>query len=232
LDVLANWSVYGSYAEVFQPQSGTTFAGDLLEPITGGQYELGIKGELMDQRVNVSAALYRTIRSNEALSDPVNPGFSIAGGKRRAQGLEAEVSGEIAEGLNLTVGYAYNETKVLIAAQSQIGQVYAPTTPKHNFTLWANYRFPEASALSGLEAGAGLRANSEFYSQVGTVRFVADGYTVASAFLGYNFNDHIKLSANVENLFDKKYYSKVGSATANNYYGTPRSAMVTLRLKY
>ncbi|RYE71746.1 MAG: TonB-dependent siderophore receptor, partial [Oxalobacteraceae bacterium] len=178
LDVLANWSVYGSYAEVFQPQSGTTFAGDLLEPITGGQYELGIKGELMDQRVNVSAALYRTVRSNEALSDPVNPGFSIAGGKRRAQGLEAEVSGEIAEGLNLTVGYAYNETKVLIAAQSQIGQVYAPTTPKHNFTLWANYRFLEASALSGLEAGAGLRANSEFYSQVGTVRFVADGYTV------------------------------------------------------
>jgi len=232
LDVLSNWSVYGSYAEVFQPQSGTTVTGELLDPIAGRQYELGVKGELMDQRLNVSAALYRTIRSNEALPDPVNIGFSIAGGKRRAQGFEAEVSGELAPGLNLTAGYAYNETKILVAAISQVGQVYAPTTPKHNFTLWANYRFPEASILSGLETGAGLRAHSDFYSQVGTVRFQGEGYTVTSIVVGYNFNDHIKLSANVENLFDKKYYAKVGSVTANNYYGTPRSAMVTLRVKY
>ncbi len=232
LDVLRDWSIYGSYAEVFQPQSATTVAGVLLDPITGRQYEVGIKGELLDQRLNVSAALYRTVRSNEALADPANPGFSIAGGKRRAQGFEFEVSGELTPGLNMTLGYAYNETKVIVAALSQIGQVYAPTTPKHNFTLWANYSFPAASILSGVEAGAGLRANSSFYSQVGTVRFAAESYTVASLQLGYNFNEHVKLTANVENLFDETYFAKVGSATANNYYGAPRSAMATLRVKY
>ncbi|RVT90935.1 TonB-dependent siderophore receptor [Sphingomonas crocodyli] len=232
LEPLADWFVYGSYAEIFQPQSATTVQGTLLDPITGRQVELGVKGALMDQRLTLSAAVYRTTRSNEALVDPANPGFSIGGGKRRAEGFEAEVNGELAQGLHVTAGYAYTKTKILVAAVSQVGQAYAPTTPKHNLTLWGNYRFPAASALSGVEMGGGLRANSDFYSQIGTVRFAAGGYTVASALLAYNFDEKVKLSVNVENLFDRKYYTKVGNATANNYYGTPRSVMATLRFKY
>ena len=62
-------------------------------------------------------------------------------------------------------------------------------------------------------------------------RFVADGYTVASAFLGYNFNDHIKLSANVENLFDAAYFS---DAHNNNNItpGAPINARLTARVKF
>lgn len=231
LEPLADWSLYGSYAEIFQPQSATTVQGTLLDPVTGRQMELGVKGELMDQRLTLSASVYRTTRSNEALSDPANPGFSIGGGKRRAEGYEVEVTGELTDGLHVSAGYAYTRTKILVAAVSQVGQAYAPTTPKHNLTLWGNYRLPTSGPLAGLEIGGGLRANSDFYSQIGTVRFAANGYTVASALLAYNIDERLKLSVNVENLFDRHYYTKVGNATANNYYGTPRSVMATLRFK-
>lgn len=231
-DVTSDLSLYGSYAEVFQPQGATTIAGDLLPPIIGRQVEAGIKGEFLDGLLNASMALYRTTRSNEALADPVNPGFSIAGGKRRAQGFEAEVTGEILTGWNITAGYAYNETKILVAAMSQIGQAYAPSTPKHNLTLWSNYRFPTSGALGGLEVGGGLRSHSLFYNQVGTVRFESDGYTVASLMLGYQINENLRASVNVENLFDRTYFTKVGNATANNYYGAPRNFMATIRARY
>ena len=83
-----------------------------------------------------------------------------------------------------------------------------------------------------MEIGGGVRALSEFHNLVGGVRFEADGYTVASMRLGYKISDTLKASVNVENLFDKKYYTKIGNATANNYYGAPRSVMLTLRADY
>ncbi|MBL8269776.1 TonB-dependent siderophore receptor, partial [Steroidobacter sp.] len=63
-------SVYASYAEVFQPQSGYTVAGTPLEPRVGAQLETGIKGSLMGGRVNASAAVFRINDDNRALSDP------------------------------------------------------------------------------------------------------------------------------------------------------------------
>ncbi|MDZ4370772.1 MAG: TonB-dependent siderophore receptor [Phenylobacterium sp.] len=227
-DVTSNLSIYASQAEIFQPQTATTVAGDLLPPVIGRQYETGIKGDFFEGRLNASAAIFRTTRSNEALPDPVNPGFSVAGGKRRVEGFEAEVSGQITPAWSLAAGYAFNETKVLIAPPTPFSSAFPS---KHVFSLWTNYAF-EAGPLEGVEIGGGVRALSAFHNLVGGVRFEADGYTVAALRLGYQINDSLAASVNVENLFDKTYYAKVGNATANNYYGTPRSLMFTLRAAY
>ena len=71
-------------------------------------YEAGIKGELMDGKVNTSLAVFRYDHKNRAVTDydggMVCPdGYcSRASGKVRSQGLEAEVSGEVARGLQLS----------------------------------------------------------------------------------------------------------------------------------
>lgn len=227
-DVTPNVSLYASQAEVFQPQTATTVAGALLPPVTGRQYETGVKGDFFGGRLNASAAAFQTTRTNEALPDPVNPGFSVAGGKRRVEGFEAEVSGQIAAGWSIAAGYAFNETKILVAPPTPF---FSSFPSKHVASLWTNYAF-EGGRLDGVEIGGGVRALSAFHNLVGGVRFEADGYTVAALRLGYDISENLTASLNVENLFDKTYYTKVGNTTANNYYGTPRTLMFTLRAAY
>ncbi len=108
------WSAYGSYSDVFESQSARTVGGDILKPVTGTNLELGIKGELADGRLNTSLAIFRYEHRNRAVTDYAsgmvcsNAYCSTASGKVRSQGVEAEISGEVARGLQLFAGYTYN----------------------------------------------------------------------------------------------------------------------------
>nr|WP_085945348.1 TonB-dependent receptor [Alicycliphilus denitrificans] len=44
--------------------------------------------------------------------------------------------------------------------------------------------------------------------------------------------ERLKLSVNINNLFDRVYWERAGTATRSNYYGLPRSAMLTLRANF
>ncbi|BBK44189.1 ligand-gated channel [Allostella vacuolata] len=228
VDVTPSLSLYASYAEIFEPQSVLDVAGDVLSPRIGSQVEVGVKGEWFDGRLNASAALYRITDRNNAVDDPDNDGFSIAAGKVRAQGAEVEIGGALTEHWRVTSGYAYTETRHLAGNVSQSGQPFSTTTPRHDFKLWTHYRLPD-SLVPGLEVGAGVRAVSGFYNQTGAIRRQADAYAIASLRLGYRINDHLQASLNFENLFDAKYYERVGGATSLNTYGAPRSVVVGLR---
>ncbi len=232
-DITRAVSLYASYAETFAPQTEMTVAGAVLPPRIGSQIEAGIKGEWLGGQLNASAAIYRIIDRNRAIADPDpgNEGFYIAAGKVRAQGFEAEISGALAPGWSIAAGYAYTETEFLSGEAGEVGQPYSSTTPKHNFKLWTHYRLPEG-ALHGLELGAGVRVASDVYSQTGAIRRQADGYMVAAFQVAYGITDTLKLSLNVENAFDRKYFERVGTATSLNQYGAPRSVMLGVQGKF
>ncbi|WP_139145833.1 TonB-dependent siderophore receptor, partial [Pseudomonas sp. BS-2016] len=113
------WSAYASYADAFEPQTNLTTSGSLLKPIEGKNYELGIKGELADGRLNTSFAIFRYDQENRSVQDLQGPmncnGWycSVASGKVRSQGFEATLSGEVLPGLQLASSYTYNTTKFL-----------------------------------------------------------------------------------------------------------------------
>jgi len=77
--------------------------------------------------------------------------------------------------------------------------------------------------------GLGIRSVSSFYSERGSVRLEADGYTTVQARLGYAFTENLSLSLICNNLFDEKYYEKVEAAARQNYYGAPRNVSLILR---
>lgn len=222
-------SVYASYADIFKPQNAQTRALKQIDPRTGRQYEIGLKGEFADGRINTHAAVYRIEDQNRALTDALDDNFYVASGKVRSEGFEAEVSGEVLNRLQLTAGYAYATTEFLRATSSQEGLSFAPFTPKHTFSLWTKYSF--SGALDGLDLGGGVRAVSGFYSG-DPIRFEAGGYTTIALQGGYRINRHFNLAANVDNLLDHKYYEKVSYAGRQNFYGAPRSFMLTLRAQY
>ncbi|MCY1306693.1 TonB-dependent siderophore receptor [compost metagenome] len=59
VDLNEQLSAYASYTSIFTPQTTTDVNGQLLDPRTGKQFEIGLKGEFLDKRLNGHAALFR-----------------------------------------------------------------------------------------------------------------------------------------------------------------------------
>ena len=230
-DFHPQYTAYASYAETFVVQTQLTAAKQLLEPRTGKQVELGVKGEFLQKRLQAHAALFRIIDENRAIADPVVTNASIAGGKVRAQGFEAEVSGQPQPGWDIVAGYAFNATRYLQAPVAQQGQVFSPITPRHSVNLFTRYAFT-SPALRGWSVGGGMSYRSEFFAQSGALRINAPGYALLSAQVGYQINDHLSVNLSVDNLLDKTYYEKVSSVGRQNFYGEPRRVTVALKARY
>lgn len=227
----ANISAYTSYAETFVLQTALDAAGGLLTPRTGSQIEFGVKGEFFNKRLNTHAAIFRILDKNRAIADPVVPTASIAGGEVRSQGLETEVSGQLAPGWDLSAGYAYTETLYLKAPVAQVGTVFSPVTPKHSINLSTRYAL-RGPGLAGWSVGGGVTWRSEFSAQSGTVKLVSGDYALFNAQVAYQVNDKVSVSLSAENLLDEKYYEKVSGVARQNFYGEPRKFVLALKARY
>ncbi|UCJ16370.1 TonB-dependent receptor [Pseudomonas sp. MM211] len=237
-------SAYASYTEIFSPQSRYDTSGGLLDPMTGEVYELGLKGEFYEGRLNSSMAVFRTNLVGKALQDAAATDNNIrclpnnalgacylASGKSRSEGVELEVSGELLSGWQIGAGYTYTTTKYLKDTAANQGNALRTTDPKHMLRLFTTYRLPDT--LSAWTVGGGVQAQSDIYAE-GTsngraVRAQQGGYAVYNAVVGYRFNDHYSMQLNANNLFDKHYYEKIGATGVNYYYGEPRNLALTLR---
>ncbi|MGE7955563.1 TonB-dependent siderophore receptor [Pseudomonas sp. NPDC089530] len=231
-DFAQQWSWYASYAEVYQPQSLQTWNGELLKPVEGKTYETGIKGELMDGRLNLSLAAFRIDLENNPQVDPDHPGagpntFYISGGKVRSQGFELESSGYLTPDWSLFAGYTYTTTEYLKDTSSSSGARYAEFTPRHLLRLWSQYDLPWQDRRWSL--GAGVQAQSDFSTQSGSVSMEQGGYALLNARVAYRIDEHWTASVNGNNLADRKYYQSLASPNWNNRYGEPRSLNLTLR---
>ncbi|PPS61350.1 TonB-dependent receptor [Pseudomonas sp. BRM28] len=239
-DLNSNLSLYGSYTEIFNPQSATDASNAVLDPVTGEAYELGVKGEFYDGRLNTSLAVFRIYQVGNALDDlgspdPCLPNYTsghckVAAGKNRSEGFELEVTGEVLPGWQVSGGYTYTTTEYLKDTLSNTGNVLRPTDPKRQLKLFTSYRLP--GAYDAWTVGGGVSAQSDIYSRNGNAVASQSGYAVYSALLGYRFNQHYSLQVNANNLFDKHYYKKVGATATGYYYGDPRNVSLTLRASF
>ncbi|WP_241070062.1 TonB-dependent siderophore receptor [Achromobacter insuavis] len=249
-DLNADWTTYISYAEIYKPQAGYLSGpqpGKPLDPITGRTYEWGVKGSHMGGKLNTSAALYYTERNGEAVPDGRYPNESnpedgaaccyTAQGKVVSRGVDLEASGELAPGWQVYAGYTYNNNK-----DKRGGQRYAKNTPAHLFKLWSTYRLPGqlnkwmvggGVAMQSKSSVAGqewVQSGGEWSQAAYTTR--QGGYTVANALVQYDISQSMSATLNINNLFDKRYYAGLGSNSKNNYYGTPRNVMLTMRASF
>lgn len=245
-DLTEQLSVYASYADTFRVQANNyTAQGDTLDPAVGANYELGIKQELWGGQAILTAAVFRIDEDNRALEDPNHPkpcaGSPTAGacyinaGKVRSQGFETEFTGELLDNLHLTAGYTFNKTEYLNDSKFQSGDSYSTFTPKHLFKLWGSYTLPYYDQRLTLGGGVSLQSETKNITQnvaKEQIDIVQSGYGLWNAFANYKVSEQINVGININNIFDKTYYKKLGSLSSGNYYGDPRSFMITLRAKY
>ncbi|WP_252088668.1 TonB-dependent receptor [Pseudomonas sp. MWU13-3659] len=230
-DLTAEWAWYASYTDVFAPQTERGVGNTPLKPVIGSNYETGLKGELLDGRVNASLAVFRYDQENRAVTDTAS-GFacdgwycSTAAGKVRSQGIEAEISGEVLSGLQLFAGYTYNTTKFIDDPENE-GRVFSQWTPKHMLRTWADYTLP----LDDQRWSTGLGFTSQSHTLGYERTYNVPGYTVWNARVAYQLTPEVSLAVNAYNLFDKKYWvSGFNQLNGSNNYGEPRNLMFSVK---
>lgn len=229
------WSGYVSAAQIFEPQNALNAAGKMLDPIVGRNYEIGIKGELMDGQLNTSIALFRIDQKNRAQQDLTNTCMVgdicyLSSGKVRSQGVDVEISGEVAQGWQIFAGYTFNTLKFLNDTTVTNANFARTVTPKHLLRLWSNYQLP--GAWSAWSFGAGVNYQTGSYTETRSVRVSQGSYGIWNARIGYDINKNWSAAVNVNNIFDKTYYQTIGAPSWGSFYGDPLNAVLTIRGKF
>lgn len=240
LDLNEHLTAYASYSDIFTPQGNyRSESGSALKPLVGESYELGIKGEWFEGRLNSAFNLFRTLQKDQAQTDYNSSCASSDGycyenaGKVRAQGFEAEISGEVIERLQLLAGYTYTQTKTLNDIDTSLnGGSFNSYVPRHVLRLWGDYAL--GGAFERFSVGAGVNAQSDNFrvSPATGEKITQAGYAVWNGRVGYRIDDTWSLALNGNNLFDKRYYSTIGTESFGNYYGEPRNLTMTLKAHF
>ena len=233
-DVSRQHSLYASATKIFQPQSSMDVNGNTLPPLAGTNLELGVKGEYFDRRLNASAAVFHIDQTNRAMRDEINCptggrlSCSRAAGEVESEGVDVQVSGQLAPGWQLTGGYTWVLAKYTRDSNAaNIGQRTATDEPRHLFKLFTNYQ------LGQWNLGGSVYAQDKIYRSETGYHTAQGAYAIAGLTAGYRIDSHWQLRVNVENLFDRKYYSALGYSWSGGLdrYGAPRSLLVSLNYR-
>lgn len=227
-DVTGNISAYASYTEIFNPQSARDVNGNVLDPEIGSNYEVGLKGEWIDGRLNASAAVFWTNKDNLAIIDdenvlgPTGDPVARAEDDTATRGWEVEIGGELLPGWQIQGGYTR-----AISRDSSDGRLmtFVPVNQAKVFTSYT------PQAFQYLTLGGGINwQSSVFYpfpfnapEDLRTIK----GYAIANLMARYALNSHLNLTVNVNNVFDTTYRT-----ASSQQFGAPRNVMATLRAQF
>ncbi|PUE64637.1 TonB-dependent siderophore receptor [Arcobacter lacus] len=238
-DLDDNHSIYTSWTEIFQPQNSIDKSGNLLEPITGTNYEAGIKGEYFDGALNANLSTFLIKQQNRATDDLTGPnpcpgttgGFcKRASGEVESKGFETEISGAITDSWQLVAGYTYVETEYTKDVnKSNIGKNFDLTLPKQQFKLSTTYKLPVDS--NKWTVGANIYAQNDIKSN-DFDKIKQSGYYTVGVNTKYQYSKNLDVLLNVYNLFDEEYYQSVGWATGGNVVGSPRTFLLSMNMKF
>lgn len=226
-DVRPDTTIYASYTEIFQPQDALGQNGELLAPLEGRQFELGAKAQLAGG-LDVSAALFRLDQVNRAQSVPGET-WSVAKGKVRVQGFEAEAAGEMGDNWHVAAGYTYTDSEYLNGDNE--GAVFSTYTPRHMLKLAVAYDVTDGP-VAGWTFGAQFRAVSSFSSVSRGTEITAPGYGVVDMSARRAIGQGADLTLSVSNLLDKNYYTRVGGTPVFNFRGEPRKIGFSLNKRF
>ena len=225
-DLNDTWAAYASYTPIFNPQGNPIrdVKGSPLDPQEGTGYEVGLKADLLDERLTASLALFRVEQDNLAIADGrlLQPnGFQAyrAESGTTSEGVELEVNGELAEGWQVMAGYSYN-----VSFDTNDERIVTEI-PRNSVKLFTTYRLP--GELDKWTVGGGFNWQSETGYAL-SYATTQSSYALVNLMTRYQVTPQLSASVNVSNLFDRHYLT----TTAGGIYGAPRNVMTTLRYNF
>ncbi|MBO9716618.1 MAG: TonB-dependent siderophore receptor [Pseudoxanthomonas sp.] len=234
-------SIYLSYGTSSTPpgmdggdgSDGISVAIQDLEPQETANLELGVKWNLLDDKLALTAAAFHTVMDNARII--IDNGTTQNAGKKTVDGIEIGFNGQLTDDWSMYGGYTYLDAVIddngyvcAVAGRTCPSGIYVPSpyngnqfpnTPENSATLWTTYVLP-----FGLTIGGGATYSDKQYGDVANIKWIPD-YTRWDAMASYAFSPRYSLQLNVQNLTDKAYFTK---AYASHYASMAAGRSATL----
>lgn len=221
-DLTEELAVYANTSRSFKPNRGADRSSQAFDPEEGIAHEVGVKYELPEHDLSVTAALFHITKENVLTSDPFDSNYQVAAGEARSRGFDISVAGNITPQWRMIGGYAYVDAEVTesSSASMPVGTRLA-NVPRHSFNLLDTYEFAEGP-LAGLGVGMGVKYVGDRKGGATSTAFDMDAYTTVDLLAYYPLTERVRLNLNLNNLFDEEYEERAwGNIWA--YPGAPRT---------
>jgi len=225
-----------------------------VRPEGAKNYEIGVKAELFSGLL-LTASAFRNERDSYRV-DSGEPGTvpPQLDGHSRVQGIALGATGQITPNWSITANYTYLNSELIQSVSDFClrNPGYTPpgattptctntaanpdplrgatlaNTPEHAGSIFTTYTLP-----FGLTLGYGATYQGKFaFAASNTPGVVySTPYWVHNAFLSYQVTPTLSLQANVKNIFDKVYYTRI----RNNGWATPgeaRAGVLTVNYRF
>lgn len=223
-----NGSIYFGAGTSFNPSAeglSLSAATVNLDPEKTRSYELGTKWDVVNQRLSLTTALFRTEKTN-ARTPGVNPGDppTVLLGEQTVDGIELGVSGRIGARWTALGGYTYMRSNIEASnTPTELDNALA-LTPEHTLNFWTTYEFPWRLTLGG---GAQYM-DSVFRNATNTA--TVPSYWLINSLVSYDVNTHLSLRFNANNLADDKYVDRIGGG--HYIPGAGRSLILSTNVRF
>jgi outer membrane receptor for ferric coprogen and ferric-rhodotorulic acid len=245
-DVTPHYSLYASYADIYQTNSGESkIGGTPLLPADGIDREVGIKGSWRESTLNGIFALYDIEQRGLAVLDPTaSVAEQIAtplccylpNGINTSRGFDTEINGALTPGWLIGAGYTFN-----INHQFEGGDL-SSQTPRHLLKFWSDKQLP--GLFRRWTIGGSIQAQTGNYygnfvcpqpNQQGDcmmpqvfIRETQGPFAFVNLRAGYQLSAHWRGALSINNAFDHIYYQTIGNPVGGNWYGEPRAFILRL----
>jgi catecholate siderophore receptor len=225
-------SVYFDYSTSFNPSAESLSqivavrslnTGNIdLSPEKNRVFEVGSKGEVLGGHLLLQGALFREIKYNARIPDPLNSAFNILGGDQQVDGFEVEAQGRLTDRWQITASSTNLHSQVIKSDPGgpAVGQPLF-NAPDNAFDLFTTYQLTPRLAVGG-----GLNMVSRRYGQITNPVEAAPGYVTGNLMAKYQLTQNVRVQVNVENVSDAYYYDQLHGF--HIIPGAGRSALFTL----
>lgn len=234
---------YFSYATSFIPQVGAFDAnGQAAKPLTGEQFEAGLKYLIPETDVLLTAAAYHIKENHYQIDDAENPGHEIDAGTVTSKGVELSAHANITKDVHFTASYSFNDMRVTKSntmvdrydmAGNDLGEVreqgkYVGALPRNMVNMFVDYT-PSARIFQGFGINFGVRYVGFTWADNGE-SYKVPAYILFDAGAHYDFArlspmlKGLKGQLAMSNLANTRYVGSCGSGAGGGtcYYGQGR----------
>jgi catecholate siderophore receptor len=227
---------YFSYGKSSVPQGTSvvgsptpiTTANQGLDPELSETLELGAKKSFFDGALGLSGAVFKVLKSNALITDPVSGTTTAQSGERdRVQGVELSATGQITDKWNLLAAYTFLDSKVTsdnFCNTTTLACLPNPYTigtqvifvPKNAASFWTSYKLDDF--VPGLGLGGGVVYQSKLFVRnttagtapvaTGLSRIAVIPRTLELDTVATYDTDRYHFQFNVNNLTDELNYTQ------------------------
>ena len=208
VSIFANYMNGFTNASPQQDVNGGVRTPRTFNPEHANQLEFGTKLNLFKDKLYATVSYY-DIKVSDQVYGVRSGALDVTyyqNGAQENKGIEAEFVANPIPGLNIILGYSYNEALLTAGDLDFIGRRPESAGPQNLANLWASYKFTQGTLRGfGLGFGGNYASENKIMNRWTAGEFTIPEYTILNSSLFYNaekFNITLKLN----NIANKEIY--------------------------